>query len=65
MTRLGVAALCRFAAAGAVGETARAARAVRDAKRAGVARRAVEEVALMLVLYAGFPAAIEALRHAG
>jgi 4-carboxymuconolactone decarboxylase len=55
-------ALCRFAAAMAVQDMARAARAVAVARRAGVARRAAEEAALMLVLYAGYPAALEALR---
>jgi 4-carboxymuconolactone decarboxylase len=37
-------------------------RAARAARRAGVRRVALEEIALMLVLYAGYPAALEALR---
>ena len=60
-----VASLCRFAAAAAVGDATAARRAARAARRAHVPRRATEEVALMLVLYAGFPAALEALRALG
>jgi 4-carboxymuconolactone decarboxylase len=37
-------------------------RAVRAARDRGVRRRGLEEIALMLVLYAGHPAALEALR---
>lgn len=60
--KAGDAALARFAVAGALGHESAARHAVRLARRAGLARRACEETALMLVLYAGFPAALEALR---
>jgi 4-carboxymuconolactone decarboxylase len=52
----------RFAVAGARGDEVAAARAARAARRAGIVRRASEETALMLVLYAGYPAALETLR---
>ena len=54
--------LCRFAAAMASRRTYSARRALLAARSTGVTRRAAEECALMLVLYAGFPAALEALR---
>lgn len=38
-----------------------ASRAIRAARHAGIPRREAEETALMLVLHAGFPAALEAL----
>jgi 4-carboxymuconolactone decarboxylase len=56
------AALVRYAIAGARGDAAGARRATRAARDLRVSRRAVEEVGLMLVLYAGYPAAIESLR---
>jgi alkylhydroperoxidase/carboxymuconolactone decarboxylase family protein YurZ len=58
----GLAALMRFAVAGARGDEAAVARAARAARRAGTVRRAIEETALMLVLYAGYPAALETFR---
>jgi 4-carboxymuconolactone decarboxylase len=57
--------MLRFAVAGARADAAARAhgrRAVHAARARGVPRRALEEVALMLVLYAGFPAALESLR---
>ncbi len=54
--------LTAFAAAMATGETAAAARALAAALRAGARRVAAEEVALMLVLHAGYPAALEGAR---
>jgi alkylhydroperoxidase/carboxymuconolactone decarboxylase family protein YurZ len=57
-----LAALSRFAVAGARGDAAAARRAVLAARGARVARRAVEETGLMLVLYAGYPAALETMR---
>ena len=56
------AVLTRLAAAGASGDAKAVGRAARAARRAGLTRRAVEETALMLVLYAGYPAALETLR---
>ncbi|MBI1797043.1 MAG: carboxymuconolactone decarboxylase family protein [Candidatus Eisenbacteria bacterium] len=57
-----MAAALRFAVV-ASGRDARAARrAVIAGRRAGVPRRTLEEIALMLMLYAGYPAALEALR---
>lgn len=43
------------------GERGRAARALASARRAGITRREAEEAALMLVLHAGYPAALEGL----
>jgi alkylhydroperoxidase/carboxymuconolactone decarboxylase family protein YurZ len=60
--RAGLAALLRFAVAGARGDERAAERAARAVRRAGMVRRAIEETALMLVLYAGYPAALETLR---
>jgi 4-carboxymuconolactone decarboxylase len=57
----GYGALIGFAAAMTRGRRAPAARALERARRAGTPRRAAEETALMLVLHAGFPAALEAL----
>jgi 4-carboxymuconolactone decarboxylase len=45
----------------ASGEREHARRALEAARRARVPRRAAQETALMLVLHAGFPAALEAL----
>lgn len=53
--------LLRFAAASATRDLRGAARAVRRARAAGWPRAALEEVALMLILHAGFPAALEAM----
>jgi 4-carboxymuconolactone decarboxylase len=55
-------ALCAFAAAMSRGDDETAAVALRTARRLRAARREAEEVALMLVLYAGFPGALESLR---
>src|SRR5256885_14410737 len=52
--------LIAFAAAVARGRRDRARRALGAARRAGAGRVAAEEVALMLVLHAGYPAALEA-----
>src|SRR5262245_33540666 len=52
----------RFAIAGGGLDAVAATRTARAARAAGVRRRALEETALMLVLYAGYPAALEALR---
>jgi len=54
--------LTAFAAAMARGRLARARAALAAARRAGVGRVAVEEVALMLMLHAGYPAALEGTR---
>jgi len=54
-----VAALVRFAAAMSTRDAAGAARAVRRMRRLGWPRAAAEEAALMLILHAGFPAALE------
>src|SRR6266487_3677455 len=55
-------ALLAFAAAMAVGRTTAARRALAAARRAGIPRVAAEETALMLVLHAGYPAALEGTR---
>jgi 4-carboxymuconolactone decarboxylase len=52
--------LIGFAAAMARGRHDRARRALAAARRSGIRRVAAEEVALMLVLHAGYPAALEA-----
>ncbi len=44
------------------GDETAARRALRSARTAGARRVAAEEVALMLMLYAGYPAALEGLR---
>jgi 4-carboxymuconolactone decarboxylase len=54
--------LLAFAAAMAAGRTSAARRALVAARRAGVRRVAAEETALMLVLHAGYPAALEGAR---
>ena len=54
--------LLRFAIAGARGDAATGRRAAQSSRAAGAPRRALEEIGLMLVLYAGYPAAFEALR---
>jgi len=54
--------LLAFAAAMARGRAGPAARALDAARAAGTPRRAAEETALMLVLHAGYPAALEAAR---
>jgi len=58
----GLLPLLRFAVAGALGDSAGTGRALRAARAARVPRREIEETGLMLVLYAGYPAALEALR---
>src|SRR5690349_2422635 len=55
-------ALCTFAAAMSRGDAPGAAAALGSARRAGSTRVAAEETALMLMLYAGFPGALEGLR---
>ena len=55
-------ALCAYAAAMALGDLAAARAALGAARRAGTRRIAAEEAALMLMLYAGYPAALEGLR---
>jgi 4-carboxymuconolactone decarboxylase len=55
-------ALCAFAAAMARGDAAAATSGLHAARRARRPRRAAEETALMLMLYAGFPSALEGLR---
>ncbi len=57
-----VRALCAFAAAMAVRDARRARRALLAAQREGTVRLAAEETALMLMLYAGYPSALESLR---
>ena len=57
-----VAAACRFAAAMARGREPEATEAVSTLRASGAPRRMVEECALMLMLYAGYPAALEGLR---
>ncbi len=52
--------LLAFAAAGARADAAAARRALDAARRAGWPRVAFEETALMLVLHAGYPSALEA-----
>jgi 4-carboxymuconolactone decarboxylase len=54
--------LCAFAAAVVSHDPARATTALVSARRRGVPRRAAEECALMLVLYGGYPAALEGAR---
>ena len=58
----GIGALLAFAAAMAAGRIGAARRALEAARRSGVRRVAAEETALMLVLHAGYPAALEAAR---
>ncbi|MBI5171153.1 MAG: carboxymuconolactone decarboxylase family protein [Candidatus Eisenbacteria bacterium] len=60
--RRGVFQLCRFAALVARREFAAAAQALASARAHAVTRAAAEESALMLMLYAGYPAALEGLR---
>jgi len=55
-------ALADFAATMATGDAGAAHAALRRAKAAGARRVAAEEAALMLMLYAGYPAALEGLR---
>src|SRR5438034_1075664 len=55
-------ALARYAAAMALRDLAGARAAVRAARAAGACRVAAEETGLMLMLYAGYPAALEGLR---
>lgn len=55
-------AACRFAAAMVRGEDQAAAVALRALRAAGAPRRSAEECALMLMLYGGFPAALEGSR---
>lgn len=55
-------ALCRYAAAMSRGDDASAAAALVEARAAGAKRKAAEESALMLMLYAGYPGALEGLR---
>jgi 4-carboxymuconolactone decarboxylase len=55
-------ALCGFAAAMTRGREPEALRALAAARAAGASRRAAEETALMLMLYAGYPSALESLR---
>jgi len=55
-------ALCACAAAMAKGRSRASAAAVEKARRAGASRREMEECALMLMLYAGYPSALEGLR---
>lgn len=57
-----IAPLVRMALAGATGDAAGVRRAVGAARRAGWPRTALEEIGLMLALYAGHAAAIETLR---
>lgn len=54
--------MLRFAIAARGLDAAPVRRAIRAARARGVQRTALEEIALMLVLYAGYPAALEALR---
>lgn len=55
-------ALLAFAAAMTRRDAGRACAALRAARRAGVPRREAEEAALLLVLHAGYPAALEGAR---
>ncbi|MCE9628280.1 MAG: carboxymuconolactone decarboxylase family protein [Candidatus Eisenbacteria bacterium] len=55
-------ALCFFAAAMSRGDDADAAAALLLARAHGAKRKAAEETALMLMLYAGYPGALEGLR---
>jgi 4-carboxymuconolactone decarboxylase len=54
--------LLRFAAAMATGDVRAARRGLDAARRGGTSRAAAEETALMLMLHAGYPAALEGLR---
>ncbi|NOT34927.1 MAG: hypothetical protein HOP12_12255, partial [Candidatus Eisenbacteria bacterium] len=60
-----VAELCRFAIAASAGDAAAIRRVLARVRRARRPRAAFEEVALMLTLYASYPAAIESLRLLG
>ncbi len=60
--RAGIQPLLAFAAALAAGRTPAGRRALARARRAGLPRVAAEETALMLVLHAGYPAALEGVR---
>lgn len=60
--RRGVFQLCRYAALVTRREFAAASEALGAARTLGVRRVAAEESALMLMLYAGYPAALEGLR---
>lgn len=55
-------AACAYAAAMSRGREAEAAAALGELRAAGAQRRLAEECALMLMLYSGYPAAIEGLR---
>jgi 4-carboxymuconolactone decarboxylase len=55
-------AACRFAAAMVRADATAAGDALRALRATGAARRVGEESALMLMLYGGFPAALEGLR---
>ncbi len=55
-------ALCAYAAAMTRRDLAAAGKHLAAARRAGAKRAAAEEAALMLMLYAGYPAALEGLR---
>jgi 4-carboxymuconolactone decarboxylase len=57
-----LAPLLAFAAAMTVGDDLAAAHALQRARALGIARVAAEETALMLVLHAGYPAALEGAR---
>ena len=57
-----LAPLMAFAGAMSRGDAATARRALLAARRAGVGRVAAEETALMLMLHAGYPAALEGTR---
>lgn len=57
-----VTAACRYAAAMSRGNADEAARGIVQLRAAGAPRRLAEECALMLMLYAGYPAALEGLR---
>lgn len=59
----GTAPLIAFAAAMVSGRPAAARRALLAARRAGLPRVAAEETALMLMLHAGYPAALEGARE--
>jgi alkylhydroperoxidase/carboxymuconolactone decarboxylase family protein YurZ len=54
--------MLRFAAHAALRDAAAARRALLRARAFGARRVAAEEIALMLVLYAGYPAALESMR---
>ena len=63
--RAAIGPLIAFAAAMAHGRLPAARRALVAARRAGVGRVAAEETALMLMLHAGYPAALEGARVYG